>query len=304
MLLYKSGLNNCVGEPKIEIISPFKFSENTTYGLGGNAIAAYLPKTPYEAKIAFDRLTSNGIPFEIIGNGSNILASDKGISGAVVSTKNLRGIVRLDKNRLLCLAGTKTGELLAYCKKHRLGGLEYLYGIPASLGGAAYMNAGVSGAAIGADIESVRIYDGKSRVLTHEMCDFAYRHSTMRNIKALILSIIVNVCESKVEEIDERLSYYRQRRSHLPKGKSCGCVFKNPEGVSAGYLIENAGLKGLKVGGAHVSERHASFIVNDGGTADNVKALIEIVKSRVLEKFGILLDEEVVYIGDFNDFNG
>ena len=304
MLLYKSGLENYIAEPKIKIISPFKFSENTTYGLGGNAVAAYQPKTVYEAKSAFDRLTANGIPFEILGNGSNVLASDKGISGAVISTKNLRGIIRLDKNRLLCLAGTRTGELLSYCKKHRLGGLEYLYGIPATLGGAAFMNAGVNGASIGSDIVNVRIYDGKSRVLTREMCNFAYRHSTMRDIKALILSIIVNVCESSDEEIEERIAYYRQRRSHLPKGKSCGCVFKNPDGVSAGYLIDCAGLKGFKVGGAYVSERHASFIINDGGSAGDVKALIDIVKSKVFEKFGILLDEEVVYIGEFNDFNG
>ncbi|MDE6691367.1 MAG: UDP-N-acetylmuramate dehydrogenase [Clostridia bacterium] len=304
MLLYKSGLKKCIDEPKIQIVSPFKFSENTTYGLGGNAIAAYQPKTVYEAKIAFDRLTSNGIPFEILGNGSNVLVSDKGIGGAVISTNNLRGIIRLDKNRLLCLAGTRTGELLAYCKKHSLGGLEYLYGIPASLGGAVFMNAGVNGAAIGKNVECVRIYDGKSRVLTREMCNFAYRHSTMRDIKALILSIIVNVCDSSSEEIEERLTFYKQRRSHLPKGKSCGCVFKNPDGVSAGYLIDNAGLKGFRVGGAYVSDRHASFIINDGGSASDVKALIDIVKSKVLDKFGILLNEEVVYIGEFNDFNG
>ena len=304
MLLYKSGLKNCVIEPKIKVVSPFKFSENTTYGLGGNAIAAYLPKTPYEAKTAYDRLISNGIPFEILGCGSNVLASDKGISGAVISTKNLRGIIRLDKNRLLCLAGTRVAELLTYCKKHSLGGLEYLYGIPATVGGAAYMNAGISGLAVGDNIERVQIYDGKPRVLTHEKCNFAYRHSTMRDIKALILSIIVNVCESSSSEIDERITYYRKRRSHLPKGKSCGCVFKNPEGTSAGYLVEKAGLKGLKYGGAHVSEQHASFIINDGGTATDVKALIETVKRKVFEKFGILLDEEVVYIGEFNDFNG
>ncbi len=304
MLLYKSGLKKCINEPKIKIASPFKFSENTTYGLGGTAIAAYFPRTVYEAKIAFDRLTLNAIPFEILGNGSNVLASDKGISGAVISTKNLRGIIRLDKNRLLCLAGTRTGELLTYCKNNLLGGLEYLYGIPATVGGAAYMNAGVNGAAIGNDIESVRVYDGKSYLLTREKCNFAYRHSTMRDINALILSIIVNVYDSSSDEIEERITYYRQRRSHLPKGKSCGCVFKNPEGTSAGYLIEKAGLKGLRLGGAYVSEQHASFIINEGGSAYDVKSLIDIVKTKVLEKFGILLNEEVVYIGEFNDFDG
>lgn len=304
MLLYKSGLKNCIKEPKIKIVSPFRFSENTTYGLGGTAIAAYMPKTPYEAKIAYDRLLANSIPFEILGNGSNVLASDKGISGAVISTKELRGIIRLDKNRLLCLAGTRIWELLAYCKKYKLGGMEYLSGIPATVGGAAFMNAGVSGMAIGSNIESVRVYNGKLRVLSCEMCNFAYRHSTMRDIKGLILSIIVNVNDSSVEEIEEHIRHYRQRRRHLPKGKSCGCVFKNPDGISAGYLIENTGLKGLRLGGAYVSPQHASFIVNDGGTADDVRALIILVKNKVFEKFGILLDEEVVYIGDFNDFNG
>ena len=304
MLSYKSGLNNCVKYPKIKIVSPFKFSENTTYGLGGTAIAAYLPATPYEAKTAYDRLTSNGIPFEILGNGSNVLVSDKGISGAVISTKNLRGIIRLDKNRLLCLAGTRIGELLSYCKKHGLGGLEFLYGIPATIGGAAYMNAGVSGAAIGDHIESVCVYDGKLRVLIREKCNFAYRHSTMCDIKALILSIIVNVCDSSAEEIEERITYYKNRRSHLPKGKSCGCVFKNPDGASAGYLIEKAGLKGMRVGGAYVSGQHASFIINEGNSSADVKKLINIVKSKVSERFDILLEEEVVYIGDFNDFNG
>lgn len=304
MLLYKGGLKNCADTPEIKIVSPFRFSENTTYGLGGNAIAAYLPKTPYEAKVAYDRLTVNRIPFKILGNGSNVLVSDKGFDGAVISTKKLKGIIRLADNKLLCLAGTKVGELLAYCKTHGLGGLEYLYGIPATVGGAAYMNAGVSGFCIGNDIESVRVYDGKVRVLSRENCKFAYRHSTMRDINAAILSIIVNVRPISGTEIDERITYFKERREHLPKGRSCGCVFKNPPGVSAGYLIENAGLKGFRVGGAFVSDKHASFIINDGGTAADVKKLIGYIKVKVFEKFGVLLEEEVVYIGEFNDFNG
>lgn len=304
MLLYKSGLKASVNAPKIKIVSPFTFSQNTTYGLGGKAIAAYLPKTPYGAQIAYDRLVANGIPFVVLGNGSNVLAADNGFSGAVICTKNLRGIIRLDKNRLLCLAGTRVGELLAYCKARGLGGLEYLYGIPATVGGAVFMNAGVSGFAIGGDVESVRVYDGKIHTFSREKCNFAYRHSTMRDINAIILSIIVNVCNSSSEEIEERIEYFKARRSHLPKGKSCGCVFKNPGGISAGFLIESAGLKGVRFGGAFVSDKHASFIINDGGTSADVKSLICLIKQKVLEKFGILLEEEVVYIGEFNDFNG
>ncbi len=299
MLLYKGGLQSCVQGAHIAKENKFDFSKNTTYGLGGFADVAYYPKTVFEAKIAYDELKSNKIPITVIGNGSNVLASDNGVGGAVISTKKLEGIVRLSKDRLLCLAGTKIARLLEYCRKNELGGLEYLYAIPATVGGAAYMNAGVCGISISQNIESVHVYDGKSTVLPNEKCDFGYRHSTMRNISALILSIIVKVNSSCAAEIDERIRFYRERRAHLPKGKSCGCVFKNPEGFSAGYLIESAGLKGLRIGGAAVSDRHASFIINEGGKADDVKRLIETVKKRVFERFAIALSEEVVYIGEF-----
>ena len=182
--------------------------------------------------------------------------------------------------------------------------MEYLYGIPATVGGAAYMNAGVSGFAIGNNILNVRLYNGCELYFSSENCVFGYRHSTMCDIKALITSITVKIDQAPAEVIDERIDYFKRRRIHLPKGKSCGCVFKNPEGASAGQLIELSGLKGFQVGGARVSSAHASFIINEGGTAADVKSVIETVKKRVYEKFGILLNEEVVYIGEFNDFNG
>ena len=304
MLLYKSGIKRSVEADSVKYIKPFDFSRNTTYGLGGKAKIAYFPKTVWEAKKVFDKLNSGGEKFTVLGNGSNLLVSDAGFDGAVISTRQLRGIIRLNKTSLMCMAGTKISELLAYCKRKGLGGLEYLYGIPATVGGAVYMNAGVSGFAIGKDVKSVYAYDGNDLRLSRENCKFGYRHSTMRDINAVILSIIVKVNEISAEEIDERINFFKQRRSHLPKGKSCGCVFKNPLGASAGQLIDSAGMKGFAVGGARVSAEHASFIINDGGTAGDVKAVIEIVKRRVFEKFGVLLEEEVVYIGEFNDFNG
>ncbi|MDE7076841.1 MAG: UDP-N-acetylmuramate dehydrogenase [Clostridia bacterium] len=303
MLIYKSGLENAVNSANIKQVAPFTFAKNTTYGLGGNALKAYYPRTPWQAKQVYDNLKSCGTRFEIVGCGSNLLVSDSGMEGEVISTRDLRGIIRLSADKLLCLAGTRISELLAYCKNHSLGGLEYLYGIPATVGGAAYMNAGVSGFAIGDNIVDVCVYDGKIAHFSHEMCKFGYRRSTMRDINALILSIIVKVDECSLQDIDDRISYFKNRRSHLPKGKSCGCVFKNPEGYCAGKLIDFAGLKGYKVGGARVSDIHADFILNEGATANDVKTLINLVKSRVFEKFGIVLEEEVVYIGEFNDFN-
>lgn len=303
MLIYKSGLKNAVDAVNIKRIAPFNFAKNTTYGLGGKAICAYYPKTPWQAKRVYDHLKSNGTHFEVVGCGSNLLVADSGMEGEVISTRDLRGIIRLSADKLLCLAGTTVSELLAYCKKRNLSGLEYLYGIPATVGGAAYMNAGVSGFAIGDNIEGVCVYDGKVAYLSHEKCKFGYRRSTMCDINALILSIIVKVNEYDAQTINDKINYFKNRRSHLPKGKSCGCVFKNPEGYSAGYLIDSAGLKGFTIGGARVSDVHADFILNEGATSYEVKTLIDLVKSRVFEKFGIELQEEVVYIGEFNDFN-
>lgn len=301
MLLYKSGIEGCLTRPP-QAKNDFLFSLNTTYGLGGRATVAYYPKNLVEARRVVDELNSKGQKFTVIGSGSNILASDKGFNGAVISTKKLSGIINRG-NRLTCLAGTKISTLLAYCKKRNFGGLEYLNGIPASIGGAAYMNAGVGADCIGNDILSVAAYDGKTRILSHKSCNFAYRQSTMRDINALILSVTVKIRPASSEEIEKRTEYFKSRRVHIPKGKSCGCVFKNPQGISAGLLIDSANLKGLSVGGAFVSPDHANFIINNGGTASDVRTLIETVRTKVFEKFGILLREEVVYIGEFNEFN-
>lgn len=304
MLLYKGGLLRAISPNRIPKCDNFQFSRHTTYGLGGKAAVAYMPKSVYQAKLAYDLLKSNDIPYKVVGNGSNLLVSDKGYDGGVICTKNLKGIVRIDKDKIMCLAGTTVAQLLSYCKRNGLGGLEYMYGIPATVGGAAYMNAGVCGFALGDNIVNVKVYDGKTRVLPREICNFAYRRSTMRDINALILSIIAKVDAVPQDEIERRINYFKERRKHLPKGRSCGCVFKNPEKYSAGYLIEQAGLKGFTVGGASVSREHASFIINNNGSADDVRQVIEVVKREVLYKFGILLEEEVVYIGDFNEING
>lgn len=304
MLLYRGGLKSCINGNEAGKVNSFTFSANTTYGLGGGAREAYFPSTIFEAKKIYAGLLERNAKIQIIGNGSNILASDGGFDGAVISTRRMGGIIRIDDSRLLCLAGTKISHLLKFCRERELGGLEYLYGIPATVGGAAYMNAGVIGKAIGDNIVNVHVFNGKSRILSNENCNFGYRRSTMRDINAIILSIILKVEISNKDRIDERLDFFKARRSGLPCGKSCGCVFKNPSGNSAGRLIEAAGLKGLSVGGAEVSPKHANFIINRGKSAADVKRLIMLVKECVFEKFGILLEEEVVYIGDFNDFNG
>ncbi|MGN1104853.1 MAG: UDP-N-acetylmuramate dehydrogenase, partial [Candidatus Coproplasma sp.] len=203
--------------------------------------------------------------------------------------------------RVFCLAGTPISTLLKYCKKHGLSGVEYLTKIPATVGGAAYMNAGAAGKYIGGNIRKVLVYTDKKVYFNNNQCNFSYKHSTMRDINCIILAVELQLEQKSVDEIEDKLSYYSGLRSHLPKGRSCGCVFKNGEGYYAGELIERAGFKGVRCGGAVVSREHANFIINEGNCADDVKRLIELVKYVVLLKFGIELHEEVVYIGDFDE---
>ncbi|MBD5584225.1 MAG: UDP-N-acetylmuramate dehydrogenase [Clostridia bacterium] len=280
----------------------FSFSKHTTYGLGGKAKRAYFPKTVDEAVAVFKYIQESGDKFAILGNGSNILASDGYFDGAVICTKYLQGIEFEDGN-INVLAGTTVPSLLSFCVKNGLSGLEYLAGIPASVGGLALMNGGINTNHIDANIVSVDVFDGKIRNLSNKNCNFGNKHSTMRDIIALILSVKLLVSQSTPEEVQRNIDNYLNLRKIQPKGKSCGCVFKNPQGYSAGKLIDDAGLKGFKYGCAEVSKEHANFIINNGACANDVYTLINLVKSTVYEKFTVNLEEEVVYIGEFNVFN-
>ncbi|MGN0805640.1 MAG: UDP-N-acetylmuramate dehydrogenase [Candidatus Coproplasma sp.] len=298
MLLYKRGLSESL---KLKPQTDFRFADNTTYKLGGIAKIAYFPQNLYQATAAFDICRERGLNTFIIGNGSDVLASDSGFDGAVISTKCLSGIIKLSGNRLFCLTGTPISKLLSYCKKHGLSGVEYMAKIPATVGGAAYMNAGAAGKYFGENIEKVLVYTGKRRYFNKNDCNFTYKHSTMRDINSLILAVVLKLTPKPVCEIEANIKRFSNLRQHLPKGRSCGCVFKNGENYSAGELIDRAGLKGIKCGSAVVSLEHANFIISNGDSADDVRQLIELVKLFVKLKFGVELFEEVVYIGEFNE---
>lgn len=280
----------------------FSFAENTTYGCGGIAKVAFLPDNIPAAKCAYD-IASKG-EFVILGNGSNILAADGAYNGAVVSTKKLCGIYKVHEDVICCLPGTKISKLLNYCAQNNLSGLEYLYGIPATVGGAAYMNAGIRGSYIGKNVIKIRLYNGKLFDLSQKDCNFEYKHSTMRDINAIILCVYLKIepnCDKN--KIINNILYYKDLRKNLPKGRSCGCVFKNIEDYSAGKIIQDCSLENFSVGLARVSEEHCNFILNEGATSSDIKKLIEIVKQKVSEKTSYKLEEEVIYIGDFNDSN-
>lgn len=281
----------------------FDFSKNTTYGLGGKADVAYFPETEEEAIIVFDYVKKNFDKFAVLGNGSNVLVSDGFFCGAVISTKFLNKI-SVKGNVLSCQSGVNVSNLISFCIINGISGLEYLNGIPASVGGLALMNGGIHCRHVAEDIKGVRLFDGKLTDLTNIECNFGNKHSTMRDINCLILSVDFRFTPTDRMYVEAKARYFRELRKGQPKGKSCGCVFKNPDGLSAGKLIDFAGLKGFRIGGAYISKEHANFILNEGNRSSDVYNLISEVKRRVYEKFGVKLDEEVVYIGEFNDING
>ena len=160
------------------------------------------------------------------------------------------------------------------------------------------MNAGAGDKYISEIVENVMVLrDGKKRILSLKECEYAYKHSVFMENTDVILGATLRLDKANEEEIEREEKYYLSRRKHLPKGKSMGCVFKNPNGKYAGDLIERSGLKGFRIGGAKISEKHANFIINDGGaTSADIKALIMLIKNAVQAQYGICLEEEIRYI--------
>lgn len=285
----------------VEFVENFTFARNTTYGLGGGALGAYFPKSREEVELVVSALLNADRKFTVLGCGSNVLASDSGYDGVIISTRKLTEIRLTDGNFLYCGSGVTVAKLLKFCQNNGVGGLEYLAGIPATVGGLALMNGGVAKRHIGDDIEEVEFFDGKYRNFTQKQCHFANKHSTMRDIIGVICGVKIKIVPQPKEITQRKIAETLKDRAYLPKGKSCGCVFKNGEDYSAGKIIDGCGLKGLKVGLAEVSPAHANFIINRGSCAADVYKLIHIVKRAVFDMTGIDLVEEVVYIGDFND---
>ena len=281
----------------------FSFSLNTTYGCGGTAKVALFPRSETEGTAIFSFLLNSGENFCILGCGSNVLAQDGRFEGYVLSTANMKGITVPEHCRddvvLNVASGVKVSELLSFCKNEGLTGLEYLAGIPASVGGLVFMNGGAGGKYIADNVVSVRVASPELKELSAEDCEFTYKHSTMRDIKCLILSVKLRTRRSEPRIVATNILKRLEDRRSLPAGRSCGCVFENYCGVSAGKIIENAGLKGVRIGGAYVSPSHANFILNCGRSSSDVYSLIQFVKNEVYKKFGITLKEEVCFIGEF-----
>ena len=224
----------------------------------------------------------------ILGCGSNMIIADEGVSGTALSTQKLTDI-SYDSNTVTFGAGIKVSTLLAFCARHGMGGFEFLAGIPASVGGLVYMNAGAFGSKM-SDVlkDCLVIADGKEASVKPQ---FGYRHSDIEGVVARATSVYEKAEPSKIKE--RIFLNLKTRRLKQPSFPSCGSVFKNPEGDFAGRLIEECGLKGERYGGAMVSDKHANFIVNfSDATASDFLFLVDKIKKTVYYRYGITLEEE------------
>lgn len=285
-------------EEKIGIAyeAPFLTARHASIGVGGLAPIAFYPSGVAEAIGILSRLEKKNIPYRVLGNMTNVLPPDQGIEEAYVITRRMR---KMDVGeKLFAEAGVMSGALVHACMGHGLGGVEFLVGIPCTVGGAAFMNAGVQGRYMNDVLESVLVYEsGEVKTLPVSECGYAYKESVFMHGKKVILGATFRLKKTGAKSVAEKRAEYLRRRANLPVGKSMGCVFKNPSGQSAGKLIEGAGLKGLRLGGAYVSEQHANFIINGGGaTASEIEKLIQVIKNAVRAQYGIELEEEIRYL--------
>ena len=274
------------------------FSRHCLYGTGGNADIFFYPKTAEEVKAIENALKEIGSDYFILGAGSNVLVSDNGYRGAVISTEMLKGITVKGKI-LTAMSGEKLSDVVKYALYNSLGGIEFLSGIPATVGGAVAMNAGCFNKCVGDYISYVVASDG---VYTKNNCGFGYRESVFKDRGICVLSATFNLENVEYEQSEGKVAYYTSlRRNRQPKGRSCGSVFKN-EGFFAGKVIESCNLKGMRIGSAVVSEKHANFILADkNGKSGDISRLIKHIKKTVYEKCGVEFHEELIYVGEFDD---
>ena len=284
------------------IRSDERLSKHTTLRVGGPADLYIEPASEQDLAAVLAFCHERTWPHFVLGRGSNLLVRDRGFRGVVISlAQALFSRIEVTGERLHCGAGAKLKAIAVEAKRNSLAGLEFLEGIPGSLGGALRMNAGAMGKAVFDVVESIRLmsFNGLVHERTARDMTAAYRSCPMLR-EHIALSAILHGKPGSRQEIEQRMNEYsRKRWQSQPAAPSAGCMFKNPSSIPAGKLIDELGLKGARVGGAVVSSEHGNFIVNDGAaTAQDVLELVEIIRQRVRVERGIELETEVEIIGE------
>ena len=276
-------------------------SKHTTYGIGGPAMAYITPKDRFDLSNILKFSTKNEIPVYFVGTGSNLLVADNGIEGIVLTPAKSLKQLEIKNNWVVAESGVMLGKLVKECIKHNLTGLESLIGVPGTLGGALVMNAGAFGGEISNFLQSVDIMTmvGEINTFSNSDIDFSYRFSSFKKDEFILLARFK--LQTEVPEIinHKKLKASSGRKTNQPlRYRSAGSVFKNHKDYAAGYLIDNAGLKGTKIGDAEISTHHANFFINHGNaSASDISALIRIAREAVLKKFDIELELEIQTLG-------
>jgi UDP-N-acetylmuramate dehydrogenase len=281
-------------------------SRHTSFGIGGPADLFVIPRHAEALRQVIRISTDEGIEPVVLGNGTNLIVRDQGIRGVVVRIAGPLNHVRTEETLAVAEAGATLASICFLCAQNGLAGLEFAAGIPGTLGGGLIMNAGANGGEMGDVTEWVEIArpDGSLVRLDGSALDFAYRHSSLKANDGAIVRAGLRLEPGNRTEIHRRLcDVIALRCAKQPVSlPSAGCIFKRPDDDYAGRLLEEAGAKGMRVGGAAVSRKHANFVVNLGGaTAADVLKLIEAARERVYEKFGVTLEPEVCIVGEGPD---
>ncbi len=285
--------------PEIELRFNEPMAKHTSFRIGGGAEVMAFPKTGEELAAVLNASALLDCKTAILGAGTNVLAPDEGLPGLTVCLKDcLDGMERIDDTRIRVMAGVTMSRAAVYAANLGLAGLEFAHGIPGTVGGGVYMNAGASGGEIRQVCDRVEVMDrnGNIRVLSNEEMEFSYRHSVLEETGDIVLSADFVLSPDEPDAIRARMKELIGKRSasqplDLP---SAGSAFKRPVGGYAAALIDQAGLKGYQVGGAAISTKHAGFAVNLGGaTAKDVKELLLQVSDKVFENSGIRIEPEI-----------
>lgn len=285
--------------PDIEFRLSEPMAKHTSFRIGGPAEVMAFPKNEEELKQLLKASELLDCKCAILGAGTNILAPDDGVSGLVICLKDcLDGIVRLDETRIRVSAGVTMSRAAVFAAGQNLGGMEFAHGIPGTVGGGVYMNAGAYGGEISQICQSVDVMrpDGRVETLSAQQMGFSYRHSSLEDVPGIVISAVFSLTPKPEWEIRELMQeLMRRRKASQPLDvPSAGSAFKRPVGGYAAALIDEAGLKGLRIGDAAVSEKHAGFVVNLGNaTAKNVMELLRTVSDKVYYNSGIRIEPEV-----------
>lgn len=288
--------------PEGDVLEREPMSRHTTFRIGGEAACFVKISSMEQLKKLLHYFRQVELPYFVIGNGSNLLVSDEGYEGIILQVGDRFGRIEVKGTRMEVQAGALLSSVARCAMEHGLTGLEFASGIPGTTGGGVVMNAGAYGGEMKQVVREVTVLSKEGEILTlaGEDMEFGYRTSVIRNRSFIVLQVALELSCGDKKEIQATMEELgRRRREKQPlEYPSAGSTFKRPEGYFAGKLIMDAGLRGYSAGGAQVSEKHCGFVVNRGNaTARDVAAVVKEVQERVKDKFGVPLEQEIIYLG-------